>query len=192
LEEHDAVAAMQRGDINGLAGIVRAYQVKAVRTAYLIVGDRPVAEDVAQAAFLKAYRKIQQFKRGRSFEAWFMRIVVNTAIDATRKQGKQVSLDAPVPRMEDAVAFVDLLADDAHSPEEVLVNDEVKVAVQTALDQLSAEQRAAIVQRYYLDMSEAEMSDAQGAPAGTVKWRLHSARKRLRGLLAEIIGEGVL
>ncbi len=183
MSEREAIERMKRGEIDALAVLVRAYQVKAVRTAYLIIGERALAEDVVQAAFLRCYRKIYQFDSNRRFEPWFMRSVVNAAVDAAKRHQRDLSLDAPVPGAEDNLAFADLLTTDTQSPESALEASEQSRIIRAALDDLSTEQRAAIVQRYYLDMSEKEMSQATDTAPGTVKWRLHAARQRLKALL---------
>lgn len=80
MEEREAVARLKRGDIGGLEVLVARYQVQAVQAAYLIVGDYALAEDVAQAAFLRAYERIASFGSARSFGPWFMRLAINRAI----------------------------------------------------------------------------------------------------------------
>jgi len=67
MEEQEAIARLKRGDISGLEALVRKYQVQAVRAAYLITHDRGLAEDIVQAAFLRAYERIGQFDAGRPF-----------------------------------------------------------------------------------------------------------------------------
>lgn len=189
MEEHEAIARLKRGDISGLAALVQVHQVKAVRTATLITRDRTLAEDVVQATFIKMYERIAQFDERRPFEPYFMRSVVNAALSAAKKQQRVLPLDAPVTAnaAPDDITFADLLPDTGLSPAEAIEHDELKQTVRQALDQLTPDQRAVIVMRYYLDMSESDMSDELNAPAGTVKWRLHAARKRLRGLLNRLM-----
>jgi RNA polymerase sigma-70 factor, ECF subfamily len=181
VKEVDAIARMQHGDIRGLEALVEAYQLRAVRTAMLITRDQALAEDVVQSAFLRAFEKIHQFDSSRPFAPWFMRSVVNAAVQAARKQQRNVSLDNEIS--EDN-SFEDMLSGDSSSePHHVLEAQEDKQMIRSALDKLSPDQRAAVVMRYYLDMSESEMSELLQTPAGTIKWRLHHARKRLKGLL---------
>lgn len=180
MTERDAIARMQRGDISGLEALVQQHQLQAVRTAMLITRDAALAEDVVQAAFIRAYEKIHQFDPERAFAPWFMRSVVNAAVQAARKGQRLLSLD---DQAGEDVTFAELLEDHSAGPLEQLQDAEQKAVIRAALDQLSPEQRAAVVMRYYLDMSEQEMANALEAPAGTVKWRLHAARKRLKGLL---------
>lgn len=180
MEEQQAIALLKRGDIGGLETLVRKYQVQAVRAADLIVRDRALAEDIVQAAFLRAYERIGQFDVGRPFGPWFLRSVVNDAVKAAARRERQVPLDDETGEM---VSLADLLADPAPGPGELAEQAETRQAVWATLGELLPAQRAAIVLRYYLGLSEAELADELACPPGTVKWRLHAARKHLRALL---------
>jgi RNA polymerase sigma-70 factor (ECF subfamily) len=184
MEEREAIARLKRSDIGGLEALVRKYQVRAVRTAYLIIRDRALAEDIVQAAFLRAYERIGQFDAGRPFGPWFLRSVVNDAIKAAARRERQVSLEAGSEGEEASLA--DLLADPGPGPADLVEAAETREAVWAALGEIPPAQRAAIVLRYYLDLGEAEMADELACPPGTVKWRLHAARKRLRTLLCPL------
>jgi RNA polymerase sigma-70 factor (ECF subfamily) len=177
MEESEAIARLKAGDIDGLEPLVRAYQVRAVRAAFLICHDHAQAEDIVQAAFVRAYERIAQFDATRPFGPWFLRSVVNDALKAAARQGRTVPLD-----WEEADAETGL-PDPGPTPEEQLDAAETSAAIGTALARLSPEQRAAIVLRYYVGLSESEMTARLRAPPGTVKWRLHAARQRLRTLL---------
>jgi len=183
MDEQEAISRLKQGDLDGLEFLVEQYQVQAVHAAYLILGERPSAEDVVQAAFLKVARKIDQFDPQYPFRPWFLRIVVNDAIKDAKRQQKSVSLDEPTNE-EVYEAVSDWLTDKAPRPEEFTEASDLRRKVWTALQQLPPEQRAVIVQRHFLEMSEAEMVEKLHRPASTVKWWLHSARKNLKVLLA--------
>lgn len=182
MKEQDAIQRMKRGDITGLETLVAQYQVKAVRAAMLITRDKALAEDVVQSTFIRMYERIHLFDESRSFAPYLMRSVANAAIQAVRQQQRTLSLNAPIGNTEGAT-FEEMLLDRQPLPLDAVEFVEQKEAVRDALDQLSPEQRAAIVMRYYLNMSESDMSDALDTPTGTIKWRLYQARKRLKGLL---------
>ena len=183
MEERDAVARLKRGDPGGLEGLVRRHQVRAMRAAYLVTRDLPLAEDIVQAAFLRAYERIGQFDAARPFGPWFLRSVVNDAVKAARRYERQVPLGDCEDRSGDQVSLADTLADQGAGPADLLEAAELRQAVWQALGQLPPSQRAVIVLRYYLELNESEMADALACPKGTVKWRLHAARGRLRTLL---------
>jgi len=181
MEESHSIACLKHGDLEGLNWLMQRYQLQAIRAAYLIARDRDVAEDIVQGAFVRLVSKIDQYDTQRSFGAWFFRIVVNDALMFLRKQQREVPLEADGEEPEQDL--LKYLHDPHPDPETLVADEETRRAVWKAMGQLTAEQRAALVQRYYLGMSEAEMSLEMKRPAGTVKWLVHEARKRLAQLL---------
>ena len=175
--DFDAIRSLKGGDINGLEKLVARYQGKAIRTAFLVTQDESTAEDVVQDVFIRFYERIRHFDETRPFEPYFMRSVVNAALNAVRKEYR----GKPLP-FEDT-SELEALLDKAASAAEQAELKELNRRILDALRKLPPRQRAAIVQRYYLEMNEKEMAEALKAPAGTVKWLLNTARKRLRSLL---------
>jgi len=172
-----AVRRLKRGDIGGLECLIARYQGKALRTAFLITHDEPMAEDVVQDVFVRFYQRAAYFDEGRPFEPYFLRSVVNAALNCIEreKQGRSFT-------KEDTSELENLLEQAASVEEQVEFNT-LKWRIKEALEELPPRQRAVIVQRYYLEMSEKEMVEALDAPPGTVKWLLNAARKQLRALL---------
>ncbi|MBM3180275.1 MAG: sigma-70 family RNA polymerase sigma factor [Chloroflexi bacterium] len=175
--EQQAIQRLKNNDIGGLEFLVMRYQVKAVHTAYLITRDLGLAEDVVQDSFLQAYRSINGFDAARPFEPWFMRSVVNASVKVMQKSARQVQVG------DDAEELFSQLAERVESVESQVESSEVQSQIWDAMQKLSPRQRAVIVQRYFLEMSEKEMAVESGAAAGTIKWLLNAARERLRGLL---------
>ncbi len=180
MEESQAIARLKQGDIGGLEALVRRYQVQAVRIAYLVVRDRALAEDIVQSAFLRVYEHIGQFDAQRPFAPWFLRAIVNDAVKAATRRERQVTLEGET---DDETSLDNLLADPAPDPDDLAEASETRRAIWEAMGKLAPHQRAVLVMRYYLDMSEAEMVEKLSSPSGTIKWWLHSARERLRKLL---------
>jgi RNA polymerase sigma-70 factor (ECF subfamily) len=181
--ESEAIDALLQGEINGLAILVRQYQIKAVRAAFLITHDEQIAQDVVQNAFLRVTERIKQYDRGRPFAPWFMRIVVNDAIKAVQRRPRWLSFEREEKDFQEHLQL-------CHpSPEKALTTAQMRQTVWQALAQLTPKQRATVVMRYYLDMGETEMAAQMDVAPGTVKWRLHTARERLRQLLGlEVTG----
>lgn len=180
MEDQIAISRLKQGDLNGLESLVNRYQAQAVKAAYLIVYDRALAEDIAQTAFLKLVEKIHQFDEQRAFMPWFFRIVVNDALKIAQKQKRNVSLDEfdePVARLAES------LTNPALQPERLLEEKEIRENILRAIQSLPPEQRAVVVMRYFLGMSEAEMSLQLDQPLSTIKWWLRGARKSLRNLM---------
>jgi len=187
LDEREAIGKLIAGDPAGLEPLVRAYQLRAVRTAYLIMQDRAGAEDIVQEAFLRAFARIAQLRPGNAFGPWFLRIVTNDALKAAIRQQKWSA-----PPGDAALATLETQTDPQPGPEETFLLYESGVRLRVALEALSPEQRAAVVLRYYLELSEPDIAEWVGIPLGTVKWRLHEARRRLRRSLGNCDGEGLI
>jgi RNA polymerase sigma-70 factor (ECF subfamily) len=180
MDEQRAIQRLKRGDLGGLEFLVRHYQVKAVRAAYLITRDLGSAEDVVQDCFLQVYRSIHRFDQSRPFEPWFMRSVVNASVKLMQRSARQVQVGENV----DESLFAELAAN-VESVEEQVESIEIQNQIWDAMQKLSPRQRAVIVQRYFLEMSEKEMAEESGSAVGTVKWMLNAARLRLRSLLGD-------
>jgi RNA polymerase sigma-70 factor, ECF subfamily len=163
MDERRAIARLKKGDVGGLEVLVRSHQTRAMRAAYLIVRDRALAEDVVQAAFVRAYEKIARFDERRPFAPWFMKVFVNDAIKAASRRERTVSYedtnDDPVIQLTDTETGPQDLAEEA----------EERRRVWAALEKIPPAQRAVVVQRYYLGMSEAEMAENDSSPPGTIK-----------------------
>ena len=181
MDELTAISRLKQGDPGGLERLVRDYQVRAVHTAYMIVCDRSLAEEAAQTAFVRVADKIHQFDAQRPFAPWFFRIVINEAIKIARQQKQSVSLDDDPDENVNAAAR--WLADPQPLPEALFELKEARQVIFAALRRLKPEQRAVVVMHYFLEMSEAEMSERMDRPISSVKWWLRAARSRLHRLL---------
>lgn len=179
VEEQEAISRLKRGDISGLEILVCLYQAEALRVSHFVTGDFAESQDVVQAAFLKVYERIEQFDDRRPFAPWFLRIVINDAVKQATRHKRSISLDTT----SDTIWLSDLLSSVGINPADITEHNETRLKIQAALSQLSPKQRSAIIQRYYLDMSEGEMARASRCQVGTVKSRLHAARGQLRRLL---------
>ena len=174
MDEAAAIRQLKRGDIGGLELLVKRYQVLATRAAYLVVRDPALAQDLVQTAFLRAFDRAASFDDSRPFAPWFLKLVINESIKAANRQGREVQIDHDPA---DVVPTSDI------SPERALEQTETADEVWATLARLNPAQRAAIVQRYYLGWTEAEISAALDCPPSTIKARLHAARECLRSLL---------
>lgn len=179
MDDLQAIRRLKNGDIGGLEILIACYQAKAVRTAYLVTRHLPMAEDVVQDAFVRFYERAHQFDERRAFEPYFLRSVVNAALNAIEKESRlTASLDT-----EAEMDALEHLLRCANSVEEQVEFAQLKSEILQALGALSPRQRAVAVQRYYLEMSEKEMTAVLEIAPGTVKWLLNAARIRLRNLL---------
>jgi RNA polymerase sigma-70 factor (ECF subfamily) len=176
MDDLQAIQRLKSGDIDGLEILVERYQAKAVRVAYLITHDEFQAEDVVQDTFVRLYNKISQFDSTRPFEPYLMQSVVNASLNNTRREKRQVPFDG-------SPGLVDELLSQASSVEMEVEQHLLNQKIISALARLDPRQRAVIVQRYYLEMSEKEMAETLDSAPGTIKWVLNRARAKLRELL---------
>lgn len=180
MEDRIAITRIKQDDLNGLETLVDQYQARAVHAVYLILYDRALAEDVAQSAFVKVVERIHQFDEEHPFAPWFFRIVVNDALKIAASQKRNLSLD---DLDEPTAQLAEWLTDPGLKPEQLLEQKQTRENILNAIQSLPPEQRAVIVMRYYLEMSEADMSTKMERPLSTIKWWLRDARKRLYNLM---------
>jgi RNA polymerase sigma-70 factor (ECF subfamily) len=181
MEDRIAISRLKQGDLSALEPLVKRYQAQAVHAAYAVVYDRALAEDLAQSAFVKVAEHIQQFDEERPFGPWFFRIVVNDAVKLAKRRKRTVSLEEQLDQPTAQIA--EWLTDPALKPEPLLEQKEMRENILKAMQRLTPEGRAVIVMRYFLDMSEADMSAKMDRPLSTIKWWLRDARNRLRNLI---------
>lgn len=178
-EEQKAIEQLKQGHIEGLETLVQYHQLRAIRAAYAITNNREMAEDIVTDAFLVVYERIGQFDSSRPFRPWFYRIVVNRALKAVRKAGRHETKGWIVQEI------LEQQPDTGPGPEERALLTERRKILDLAVQTLPPKQRAALVLRYYLEMGESEIAQALGCPLGTVKWRLYTARLKLRRVLVQ-------
>jgi RNA polymerase sigma-70 factor (ECF subfamily) len=176
MDDLQAIQRLKNGDMGGLEVLVARYQNKAVRAAFLITHDETLAEDVVQDTFVRVYHRIYHFDSARPFEPYLLRSVVNAALNAAQKPDRNISFEVDLDQVE-------ALLSQAASVESDVEYLQLKQRIVAALARLEPRQRAAVIQRYYLDMSEKEMAVALDTAPGTVKWILNTARAKLRELL---------
>lgn len=181
MKDDQAVARLKQGDLESMEVLVSRYYLRAVRAAYLVVHDKGLAEDVVQNSFLCLNDTIRQFDPNRPFGTWFLRCVVNAAINTNHRETRLFPLD----QVDDDPGFSaeSWLQDQNPGPAEQVEDAEKNQEILQALGKLTPKQRAAVVMRYYLGMSESEMAEKLDSPKSSLKWWLHTARVSLRNLL---------
>lgn len=168
-DEQAAIVLLKRRDIRGLELLVQQHQLRALRTAYLIVADRHTANDIVAEAFVNAYERIDQFDSRKSFAPWFYRIVVNGALQWLRRnKHRHLSEDE-----------FEWHIDPSPQPDECVAIAETRDAIVNAIHALPSNQRTIVVLRFYLDLNEQAIAETLKTPLGTVKWRMHEAKKQL-------------
>ena len=179
-DEPQLVDRSRDGDLSAFNAIVERYQSQVYNVSARILGDRHLAEDVAQETFIKAHRSIDGF-RGGSLRAWLLRIASNLSLDATRSRNRRPaeSLEAASERPGFSVPS------DAPGPEQEALQGELREAIQNCITSLPDDQRAVVVLVDVQGLSYDEAAEAIGRAVGTVKSRLARGRRRLRDALME-------
>jgi RNA polymerase sigma-70 factor, ECF subfamily len=184
--DQQLVERVQAGDKAAFDLLVRKYQHRVLKLVSRFVSDAAEAEDVAQEAFLKAYRALASFRGDSAFYTWLYRIAINTAKNAlvsNRRRPVDFDLDLQDPEQYDRHARLK----EGDTPEGVLLTEEIRSVVENAMEQLPEDLRTAIVLRELEGLSYEEIAEAMDCPVGTVRSRIFRAReaidKKLKPLL---------
>jgi RNA polymerase sigma-70 factor (ECF subfamily) len=184
--DQELVRRVQAGDQSAFNLLVLKYQHRVLKLVGRFVHDATEAEDVAQEAFLKAYRALSSFRGDSAFYTWLYRIAINTAKNALvsqRRRPVDFDLDLQDPEQFERQAKLK----EADTPEGVLLTEEIREVVERAMEQLPEDLRTAIVLRELEGLSYEEIAEAMDCPVGTVRSRIFRAReaidKKLKPLL---------
>jgi RNA polymerase sigma-70 factor, ECF subfamily len=180
-DEAALIAAAQRGQLPAFNQLILHYQGIAYNVAYRILADTDAAADATQDGFLKAYRKLDQY-RGGSFKAWLLRIITNTCYDMLRAHRRRPTTSLDKEEDNDPEHDATLL-DGGERPDDYAMRRELAEMIQAAITQLPADQRTVLVLSDVEGLNYQEISEATGAALGTVKSRLSRARAHLRDIL---------
>ena len=182
------VEQVQRGDTSAFDLLVRKYQHKVLKLVSRFVSDQAEAEDVAQEAFIKAYRALPSFRGESAFYTWLYRIAINTAKNAlvsNRRRPVDFDLDLQDPEQYERQARLK----EGDTPEGLLLTEEIRQTVQAAMAELPEDLRTAIMLRELDGLSYEEIAERMSCPVGTVRSRIFRAReaidKKLKPLLDE-------
>jgi RNA polymerase sigma-70 factor (ECF subfamily) len=185
--DRQLVERAQRGDKHAFELLVSKYQRKLARLLSRFIRDPVEVEDVAQEAFIKAYRALPSFRGDSAFYTWLYRIGINTAKNYLVAMGRRAPTTTEFDS-EDAESFED--GDqlrDINTPESMLMSAEIARTVNDTLEELPEELRNAITLRELEGLSYEDIATIMGCPIGTVRSRIFRAREaiaeRLRPLL---------
>lgn len=191
-EDHKFVSACQKGDINAFQPLVEKYQKRMLNLAYRMTGDYEEACEIAQEAFLSAYRAIKNFRGEARFATWLCGITINHA--KNRMKMVQSRSRHEVPSLDDPVETENgRLPHDPPSDEvpivEQLERKEVQMKVQECINSLEEEHREVLILRDIQGFSYEEIRDILKIPDGTVKSRLFRARDAMKHCLKTVISD---
>jgi len=185
--DQQLVERVQRGDKKAFELLVAKYQRKLARLLSRFIRDPAEVEDVAQEAFIKAYRALPSFRGESAFYTWLYRIGINTAKNYLVAVGRRAPTTTEFDS-EDAENFEDgAQLRDVNTPESELISKQIAQTVNDTMEALPEELRTAIVLREIDGLSYEEIATVMNCPIGTVRSRIFRAREtiaeRLRPLL---------
>lgn len=189
--DQQLVVRAQQGEKHAFELLVAKYQRKLLRLISRLVRDPAEAEDVAQEAFIKAYRALPQFRGDSAFYTWLYRIGVNTAKNFLVSQGRRPPSSTEKDN-EEAETFEDADAlRDINTPESILLSKEIATTVNTAMAKLPEELRTAISLREIEGLSYDEIAEVMNCPIGTVRSRIFRAREAIAAELRPLLGTSI-
>jgi RNA polymerase sigma-70 factor (ECF subfamily) len=186
LLDEELVLRVQQGDKSAYDLLVIKYQHKIIQLVNRYVKDPSEAQDVAQEAFIKAYRALGNFRGDSAFYTWLYRIAINTAknylVSRTRRSSDYQIDIQDAEQIENAPQLQGM-----ESPERLLLNQEIVETIKTAIDKLPEEMRIAIMLREFEGMSYEEIAQAMDCPVGTVRSRIFRAREAIDNKLNPLL-----
>lgn len=184
--EAELIERAKNGDGAAFGQLVRQHQRRIYACAVQMLGDRGEAEDAVQETFLRAYRAIDRFDGRAELSTWLYRICINVSLNALRKRKRVDAADVNDPRVpEPAADPTQGATDPRHGAQAVQLYGRLT----QALDSLSPSLRATVVLVLIEGVPQKEAAAALGCSEGTIAWRVHEARRRLRDLLAEFLDD---
>lgn len=181
--EAQIIERSRNGDIEAFGELVSIYEKQIYSIAYRFMGNPDDASDLAQEAFVRAFRAISRFRGDASFKTWMYHIVANVCRDELRKRKRQpvVSLDTPIITEDGEITREQ--GDWSLTPELIYESKELGETVQHLLNELIPEYRQALVLRELQGFTYEEIASTMECSLGTVKSRINRARKALRDLI---------
>lgn len=174
----ELVRRAQRGERGAFDLLVLRYQHRVVKLVARLLRDPTEAEDVAQDAFVKAYRALGSFRGDSAFYTWLYRIAVNTARNSMASRQRR-PLDYEADLNESEQAAVESRMRHGDTPEAAALSDEIHRTVNHAVEQLPEDLRTAIILREIEGLSYEEIAEAMDCPVGTVRSRIFRAREAI-------------
>lgn len=181
MEDSELVNQLKQGSTEAFDQLYSKYSRLALRTAYLITGNVTDSEDIVQEAFVKCFLYSHSIREESSFKSWLLRILARTAWNYSKKQKSEIP-DEHIQEMAER---------GTESVLDIIVQEEKSVQLMQAVERLSKKQRTVVVLYYFNGLTTREIASIQGCMEGTVKSRLHTARRLLKKSLVDEVDKEV-
>lgn len=179
-DEAELLARAREGDRAAFGALVRLHQRRVYACALQMLADAGEAEDAVQETFLRAWRAIDRFEGGSRLSTWLYRICVNVCLNTIRRRRRVAASDIADPRLPEPSADPTQGRNDPGLSAE---STQLYRRLARALDGLSETLRVTVVLVLVQGLPHKEAAELLGCPEGTVAWRIHEARRRLRDML---------
>ena len=183
MDEAELLTKAQEGDRRAFGHLVKMHQGRVSACATKMLTSASEAEDAAQETFIRAWKALSRFDGRSKLSTWLYRICVNVCLNRIRSQKGKRHADLDDPSAPDAAADPQKSGND---PGHTLELSELQLRLQASLERLSPSLRSAVVLVLIEGMPHKEAGDVLGVPEGTVAWRIHEARRRLRDELKDL------
>lgn len=190
LQDERLVRAARGGDSHAFDDLIEKYQQRATSVSYRLLGDIHDALETCQEAFMRAYQNLGTLEDPRRFRPWFLRIVTNLSLNFRRSRaanGRRVSLDACLIDSDSGEAAFEPASRSTETPGTRLAAGELPHAIREALNELTDQQRTALVLFSIEHLPQKEVASIMECSVEAVKWHVFQARKRLKLRLAEFL-----
>lgn len=186
IADNELVARVQQGDKKAFDLLVRKYQNRVMALIYRFIKNRGDVADVAQEAFIKAYRALPQFRGDAQFYTWLYRIAINTSKNYLTARGRRplvaVGDDMTPEQLADIVGHTDNA-----SPERLVATEQMRGIVKKTIDALPDDLRTALLLRESDGLSYEEIAEVMECPIGTVRSRIFRAREAVDTAIAPFL-----
>jgi RNA polymerase sigma-70 factor (ECF subfamily) len=179
ISNSELVKKSQLGDRSAFEQLVLRHQELVFSLAYKLTGNREMANDVAQEAFIRAWKAIEKFRGDSTFSTWIYRITVNTAWTLRKKAKKHNTLNIDE-------TYEPIVIDEKKDPEMVAINSDLSSVLSKALNNLPVEQRIIVELKNIEGRSHKEIADYLDISVTAAKVRLHRAHQKLRQILEDV------
>ena len=190
ISDMELVERIRSGDRQAYQGLVEKYQQRVYTIAYGVLHNREDALDVSQDVFIKAYRKLKNFRGASSYYTWLYRITVNMAIDHQRRRKNIVEVEYDERIGGDEESDTQSRTPQPENPAEALERKELNQLIMGAIQALPEEQKTILLLREVEGLSYEEIAEVTRISMGTVMSRIHYGRKKLREVLAPYVEQG--
>jgi RNA polymerase sigma-70 factor (ECF subfamily) len=185
-EEAEWIQRAQKGDRAAFGRLMRLHHRRIYACAAHMLGERAEAEDAVQETFLRAYRAIDRFDGRAELSTWLYRICINVSLNTLRRRKRTDAADVNDPRVPEPAADP---AQGGTDPRHAVEGAQLYGRLAKALDELSPSLRSTVVLVLLEGMPQKEAAEVLGCSEGTIAWRIHESRRRLREKLVDLLDD---